>query len=433
MFTVKGLPNPATACHVSCPQLLLAYALRPLADAILASVPFLSDSSFFRIWAHLLEQLLHQQQSGECIDPTDFYNKVEDVMGIQIHELGDAVTAMTKFLTLIREDKTVGNIVERALYSGKCSFLLTGRQEDLATNTIIERSKQTKEKILPVPFHLEIPQNEEQTEMTLEMVLQKALAPQFVEGYQWSGPFEEKRKPATEITETQTLDEAGSAGDGWKTSKQLIIHELPPYLVIHVDHFVSFQNRVKSHRRKCAIPLRFDPTKWFDIRTQCSNYNLTGAIVYLGNADLSEGEEDGHYVVLVKSPEPDDSGWILVDDTKTTEIDASTAFDLLAGCNSTLSDNGTFMQANLLVYESDNAKCQIQPHVSSLFEQAEEIKRQAISLVGRRLKVLWGKGKYYAGVVASFDELSGKHTIRYDDGDVRSYKLSKKTIEWLDD
>lgn len=52
------------------------------------------------------------------------------------------------------------------------------------------------------------------------------------------------------------------------------------------------------------------------------------------------------------------------------------------------------------------------------------------TLVGRRLRVRWSKGKFYSGIISKYDETTGKHTIEYDDGDIREYKLSKKTIEW---
>ena len=53
------------------------------------------------------------------------------------------------------------------------------------------------------------------------------------------------------------------------------------------------------------------------------------------------------------------------------------------------------------------------------------------SVVGKRLRVRWAKGKYYTGVVDSYDESIGKHRIKYDDGDVRDYILERKTVEWI--
>ena len=53
------------------------------------------------------------------------------------------------------------------------------------------------------------------------------------------------------------------------------------------------------------------------------------------------------------------------------------------------------------------------------------------SLIGRALKVRWAKGTFYEGIVDNFDPTTGKHRVRYKDGDVKEYTLSKKTIEWL--
>ena len=45
--------------------------------------------------------------------------------------------------------------------------------------------------------------------------------------------------------------------------------------------------------------------------------------------------------------------------------------------------------------------------------------------VGRRVSIVWSKTSY-SGVVAAFDKESGKHTIRYNDGDTKEYDMSKK-------
>jgi hypothetical protein len=123
----------------------------------------------------------------------------------------------------------------------------------------------------------------------------------------------------------------------------------------------------------------------------------------------------------------------MVDDDSTTDISQETCLSLLAGCDSSLSDHGTYIQACILLYESSDASQVVDPIVQNLERQAEQIKNNGQSLVGRRLRVLWGKGKYYTGVVTAFDATMGKHTVQYTDGDVRTYRLSKKTVRWLDD
>eukprot|EP00621_Florenciella_sp_RCC1693_P014760 CAMPEP_0182536334 /NCGR_PEP_ID=MMETSP1323-20130603/19807_1 /TAXON_ID=236787 /ORGANISM="Florenciella parvula, Strain RCC1693" /LENGTH=596 /DNA_ID=CAMNT_0024746559 /DNA_START=78 /DNA_END=1868 /DNA_ORIENTATION=- len=51
-------------------------------------------------------------------------------------------------------------------------------------------------------------------------------------------------------------------------------------------------------------------------------------------------------------------------------------------------------------------------------------------LVGRRIAVLWSGGKLYEGKVASYDPTLRKHTVVYDDGDNKSYKMCEKTF-WI--
>jgi hypothetical protein len=38
---------------------------------------------------------------------------------------------------------------------------------------------------------------------------------------------------------------------------------------------------------------------------------------------------------------------------------------------------------------------------------------------------------WYEGRVSHYDPATEQHSIAYDDGDIRSYRLEKKTIEWL--
>jgi small nuclear ribonucleoprotein (snRNP)-like protein len=53
--------------------------------------------------------------------------------------------------------------------------------------------------------------------------------------------------------------------------------------------------------------------------------------------------------------------------------------------------------------------------------------------IGRRLQVQWSQGKWYPGVITNFDASTGKHTVTYDDGDIRQYNLAKKKIDWFNE
>ncbi|CAL0311136.1 unnamed protein product [Lupinus luteus] len=53
-------------------------------------------------------------------------------------------------------------------------------------------------------------------------------------------------------------------------------------------------------------------------------------------------------------------------------------------------------------------------------------------VVGRRINVYWPLDKaWYQGSVISFDKISSKHLVRYDDGEEEALDLSKEKIEWL--
>ena len=55
-----------------------------------------------------------------------------------------------------------------------------------------------------------------------------------------------------------------------------------------------------------------------------------------------------------------------------------------------------------------------------------------LAAVGRRLKVHWpDEMQWFAGQVAHFDEVSGKHHIIYDDGDSEELVLAAERFEWI--
>ncbi len=54
--------------------------------------------------------------------------------------------------------------------------------------------------------------------------------------------------------------------------------------------------------------------------------------------------------------------------------------------------------------------------------------RRPRRLVGRHIRVQWGGGRWYAGVVDGFDARNGQHRVRYTDGELRWYRLRDKTF-----
>ena len=447
---IRGIKNPATACHVSSPLLVLAYGVAPLAQAILAAAP-LQKSPFWHAWARVLRQLLlshnvdnddDQSRSvgddDDAVNPDDFYQSLleqQQQVGINPHELGDAITSLAKLLNLLQEDELVGEMARELLYAGRCCTVITGQRYDTDSQTFRRRIKTTKEKSLPVPFY--VSSDNKDMVSSLHQLLLHALSARPVTGYKWSSPDTFQETILASCPDNVPADQSDH-DDDWPTTRKLEINALAPFWLIHVDHFSLVHGRVRSRQTPCAIPLELDVSKYSQPPSQGENpsclYRLSSAILHLSSNEEKDEEEDGHYTTLVRSSRNDDSTcWVLIDDCKTTEVSEETCLNLLAGCHTNLSENGSYMQASLLVYERMNAKEMVEQTMNRLLSREKEIKLQQESLVGRRLEILWSKGKYYAGAVVSFDSTTRKHTVRYDDGDVRTYNLSKKTVRWLDD
>ncbi|XP_057454096.1 sister chromatid cohesion protein PDS5 homolog C-like [Lotus japonicus] len=65
--------------------------------------------------------------------------------------------------------------------------------------------------------------------------------------------------------------------------------------------------------------------------------------------------------------------------------------------------------------------------------EVSESRDRSNSLVGSRIEVWWPKDKtFYAGVVASYDPVRGKHKILYDDGDEEVLNLNKQRWKLVD-
>ncbi|KAL2556591.1 DNA mismatch repair protein MSH6 [Forsythia ovata] len=58
----------------------------------------------------------------------------------------------------------------------------------------------------------------------------------------------------------------------------------------------------------------------------------------------------------------------------------------------------------------------------------------AEEVIDKRIRVYWPLDNvWYEGCVISFDRISGKHLVRYDDGDNELLNLSEEKIEWIDE
>ncbi|OEU21177.1 hypothetical protein FRACYDRAFT_234804 [Fragilariopsis cylindrus CCMP1102] len=183
---------------------------------------------------------------------------------------------------------------------------------------------------------------------------------------------------------------------------------------------------------------------------------LQGAIVQVIEIDDTNDVDDddwegGHSITLLRNK----MSWVLIDDDVCQPISENRAIRMMGGVVEDKIRGGggggrgkkdyTYFAASLLVYsipeEEDNEEyCyneEWKQHedkiVSSLKETIKETKAKSENLIGKRLKVKWAKGKLYAGTILSYDQSTGKHRVKYDDGGVKEYVLAKKTIEWIDE
>ena len=154
-------------------------------------------------------------------------------------------------------------------------------------------------------------------------------------------------------------------------------------------------------------------------------YELLGAIIHVEDHQEEESE-GGHYVCLVRQQDAatSDQTMYLIDDDQVRSVSGDRALEILCG---TRDENGSFMCGFLVVYRN---KSHMEESCLSSKDSPVVDWTLPMSLVGRRLRVKWAKGKFYSGVVAAYVPETGKHQVLYDDGDLKNYVLRKKTIEW---
>ena len=162
-------------------------------------------------------------------------------------------------------------------------------------------------------------------------------------------------------------------------------------------------------------------------------YELRGGILLVSYPERNENDDEqgGHTVALVR----DRHDWVLVDDETVLELSEDTAMDLFSGSESSLVEKGTHIQGMLLIYQSTQFPNDAVENLLRTMYSEKQVAAvdwsQPHDLIGRRLSIQWSQGKQYTGRVVSYNETTRKHTVEYDDGDIRTYNMQKKTIEWL--
>lgn len=399
---VCGIINTTTtACHLSSALIILSHCLLPK-DIPLdhAPDPFFRSLRKFLVEQQQASSAAHEQQP---LDPTLLYKQLQRTIGVDPNELGDAISALLRILQEL-SSSLLGSFLEATIHSGQVSSRLEAGK----------RQKSLKTRAMACPFVVE------GTQTTLLECIQTAFAPNEVHGYKWT----------TDNAGTDDQVIQGEDSSHEKTFKTLVAHKLPFVWLIQVNRFTVKDGRPVPRENSVNVPRQFDTTTL----GHPYKYKLMGGILHVSDDDVDDpDEEDGHYVAMVASQEEDD--WYhLVDDDIVTRVDADAALNLLSGAKNKVTERGTEMRGVLLVYQRLGPNKAVDEIVSSI---REELRLQEVnwsdpeSLVGRRLSVKWASDKYYNGVVASFDADSGKHQVRYDDGDVKHYRLQKKTIKWL--
>jgi hypothetical protein len=473
----QGIINTTgTACHVSSALVTLGYALHPLKNGIVASSTAPNVSPFIHRLGTFLNDLTLSEGSGadiesgsdKCVgpcatdssrlsplDPNHLFPTLRTVVGLESQDLGDAVTALIKLLQCIFADESANmlqGLQTELIHSGRVYSVLTAQPME-SDRTDLKVSKQLKVRRMANPYPLQLPRRRKEDNGTAVSLLD-ALASAFqnahtVAGYRW---------PTNVVPEGEHNE--------WKTTKRLHVAAFPPIFMIHLQRF-ELCSSTKTSPASCS-KVQLGEREDVDISTTMDlgqfisqgleptsveakyRYNLAGGILHVTDPDQGqdEDEEGGHYVSVVCSH----GQWYLIDDDSTLLVSVNQVCSWLSGDwyaptpssddSGSRINSGSYLCGVLLVYHHDNLSLTASPFLQSVRNYIDstsycEVPSQhsasdGMRSVGRRVRVLWNGGTFYSGVVTRYNSQSGKHTIAYDDGDVRDYNLSKKTIEWLD-
>jgi hypothetical protein len=417
---VRGINNVSgVSCHLSSALQLMCHALVPLREALIDQYEHPVAQSkelleFGRLFAAL------SLESSDPVDPTSIYKTIERLTSITQHDVGDVSTALSKLLEFIRKASPDSIpewelLLNLCLFGGKTRQTIVGRKSE--GGAAIIRTKTGKSKSMACPFPLV------GTFESVEAALGSAFQSQVVAGYNWdrSGHVYDEERIQEEASQVSL--------DDWTTHKTLHLECLPNFWFLHVERFTYQDGDKTLSNPKVDIPSTLNLSKYLQDDVI---YNLLGGVLHVTEDAI---EEEGHYVVLLRVSA---EHWILVDDDKCASHTQDTALELLGGAKD---EQGHFLCGTLLVYGNEADDLEESQILDDLKRKLSEISIAELSnvgvelsedVVGRRLSVQWTKGKLYTGIVESFDPSTGKHRVRYDDGDVKEYKLAKKTIQWVD-
>lgn len=451
MVRVRGIVNNTTACHVTSSLVLLCHCLSPIRETLLLSRTLTARGSsrvhrelsrFLREyclcekqeWIGEQEQQEEFRQHKPMMLSTNLYEALLSETGIQAEDVGDAVTTLAKMLDHLRRcgDTLPVSQVLRESLDGRCHRIIRDGR----------RRKILPPRSLPCPYPVRVAAVDDvSTTTTLLEALRESLRPQELQGYQWTGDFEEvvPVEPSAVTLDNNNLPSVA-------TTRTLVIDQAPPIWLIQLEWYRVGDRPVEDSSQNISrmdIPIVLDASS---LRVN-AEYRLVGGIVRVSyGSEVGDGSDAGHTVSVLRldddaSDDDVDSNlnWYVVDDNTVRRVSTETSQKMLGGCQM---ERGT-ARGVLAVYQQVGWEWQsLVSDVMAAEETLDSITEQSTStsvdwtkpllLVERRVRVKWAKGKWYEGRVSCYDPQTGKYTIAYDDGDVRSYKLEKKVVEWLE-
>jgi hypothetical protein len=418
-MAVRGIANPTgTSCHVGSALLMLKYCLEPLASQIGADA---AENAVTDDVVHVVGQFIRHHDTNVKL----LFDTLRSGIGIEAKDLGDVITTFMKlinyFCQLTKEDdddehrdtkSTLSSIWNQCCNAGKVHSVLLGNVKgDVGCSGALLR-KETKPRSMPVPFLVHVSSRKQ---LSLVDVIRDTLQPKVVKDYVW------------ENQSNSCLDV--------QTSRTLVIDNLPPVWLLHLDWFASSPDGEHDFGTLC-VPSKFMTHEILDTNDTSSYYELIGGVLLsqAHDEEIIDERDRRHYIPLIRK---NNVWYMLDDDEEPQEVSEERCLELFGGVShgeeSLFRDNGETVSVRgyLLVFR-DPSQCE------KLCFLPDQLRNPSCidwtlpkTLVGRRLRVEWAKGKRYEGVVTSYNETTGKHQIRYDDGDVKEYVLRKKTIEWL--
>ena len=433
---VRGIRNiSGVSCHISCALQILCHVLVPLRE-ILIEFYKISSSASDKPHNHVLYELgkflsdLIEDDINDPVDPTLLYQTLERQASINWNDVGDASTVLCKLLQFIKSRGPTSikdgwdNLLNDCVHGGTVRQTLVGQKQGGTNEMVLVRTKQGNPKSMAFPYPLVGPM------VSIDQALQDTFSPKVVNGYDWDRStgqvYEEEVRP---ICRDSLIP---ISRENWTTTKTIHLEHVPQYWCLHLERF-TYQEGLKAlSNPEVDINTTLDLKKYLKADDCLEKYNLVGGICHVTESSI---EEEGHVVTLIRQSEGE---WLLLDDEECRTLTENSCLALLRGAHD---ERGYFFCGTLLIYGKAGDDPTTTKALEVVRNHLPRLKCETptgtngddvdpSNLVGRRLRVKWAKEKYYSGIVTSYDAMSGKHRVQYDDGDVREYILSKKTIVW---